>query len=132
MNRNLLKLQKIREANQYLENRYLLREQPAPVPAPAPAPPIPPSTAATGSVTTPSTPSVSNQDLNKPKKLTDKNLISSLEDAISQKLVKNCSTISGGKEEYYTYNGENYFRTKFNPTLLSRPTMGKDSWCKKE
>lgn len=124
MNRNILKLQKIKEANQSLENRYLLREQPAPPPPPAPAgaappPAVPPAPAAS----TPPPPSSSNA----PKKLTPEQE-KDLKDRLKQ--VESCSLDKETKEPKegpYYYEGEKFFYRKGNPTQYT-----KDFWCKKE
>lgn len=123
MNRNILKLQKIKEANQSLENRYLLREQPAPPPPPAPAgaappPSVPPAPAAS----TPPPPS----DPNTPKKLTTKQG-EDLKDRLEKKEVESCSSDTETKEGPYDYEGEKFFYRKGNPTQYT-----KDFWCKKE
>ena len=57
MNRKILKIKKVREANYLLEQRHLLREQPSTPPAPAapssPTPVAPSSPTPVASVTTP-------------------------------------------------------------------------------
>ena len=109
MNRNILKLQKIKEANQSLENRHLLREQPAP-PPPAPA------------GTTPPPPSSSNV----PKKLTPEQE-KDLKDRLKKDEVMSCSLDKGTKEGPYDYEGEKFFYRKGDTTKYT-----KDFWCKKE
>lgn len=121
MNRSLLKLQKIKEANQSLEQRHLLKEQ-APPPPPAappaaPAPSTPPPPAAPAPAPVPTNP-------NEPKKLTpeqEKDLKSRLKE------IKSCSLDKGAKEGPYVYGGEKYFYRKGDPTKYT-----KDFWCKKE
>ena len=119
MNRNILKLQKIKEANQSLENRYLLREQPAPPPPPAPAgaappPAVPPAPAAS----TPPPPS----DPNTPKKLTVDQI-----DSLEKSLPSDCSSFKdSGLEGPYDYKGEKFFYKKGTAKFT------KDFWCKKK
>ena len=123
MNRNILKLQKIKEANQSLENRYLLREQPAPPPPPAPAgaappPAVPPAPAAS----TPPPPS----DPNTPKKLTPEQE-TDLKDRLKNDKIKSCSLDTEKKEGPYDYEGEKFFYRKGDTTKFEM-----DFWCKKE
>ena len=124
MNRNILKLQKIKEANQSLENRYLLREQPAP-PPPPPAPagtPPPPAVPPAPAASTPPPPSSSNV----PKKLTPEQE-KDLKDRLKKDEVMSCSLDKGTKEGPYDYEGEKFFYRKGDTTKYT-----KDFWCKKE
>jgi colicin import membrane protein len=112
MNRNLLKLQKIKEANQSLENRYLIKEQTPPAPpAPAPAP----------STTTPPP-----SDPNTPKKLTPEQE-KDLKERLKKDEVMSCSLDKGTKEGPYEYEDEKFFYRKGDPIKYT-----KDFWCKKE
>ena len=120
MNRSLLKLQKIREANESLERRRLLREQVAPPPPPAAAPSpaagiTPISSAAPAPAANP----------NEPKELT-KELKNSLEKALNDKTVKICSSFKGDANEKYELKGETYFLLK-----KGEPNKTLDSWCLK-
>jgi len=114
MNRSLLKLQKIKEANQSLEQRHLLKEQaPPPPPAPAGAPPPPAAT------TPPTNP-------NEPKKLTPEQE-KDLKSRLNKDEIKSCSLDKGTKEGPYEYEGDKYFYRKGDPAKYT-----KDFWCKKE
>ena len=121
MNRSLLKLQKIKEANQSLEQRHLLKEQappPPPAPAGAPPPPAPAGAPAPAATTPPPT------NPNEPKKLTPEQEID-LKSRLKE--IKSCSLDKGTKEGPYEYEGEKYFYRKGDPTKYT-----KDFWCKKE
>lgn len=121
MNRSLLKLQKIKEANQSLEQRHLLKEQaPPPPPAGAPAPPTPAAPAPAPAATTPTT------NPNEPKKLTPEQE-KDLKSRLNKDEIKSCSLDKGTKEGPYEYEGDKYFYRKGDPTKYT-----KDFWCKKE
>ena len=94
MNRNLLKLQKIKEANQSLENRYLIKEQAPPPPPPAAAPSTPPPAPAPAPITTTPPPS----DPNTPKKLTPEQE-KDLKERLKKDEVMSCSLDKGTKSQ---------------------------------
>ena len=122
MNRNLLKLQKIKEANQSLENRYLIKEQAPPPPPPAAAPSTPPPAPAPAPITTTPPPS----DPNTPKKLTPEQE-KDLKERLKKDEVMSCSLDKGTKEGPYEYEDEKFFYRKGDAIKYT-----KDFWCKKE
>jgi hypothetical protein len=119
MNRILLKLQKIKDANQSLENRYLIKEQ-APPPAAAPVTPPPPA----GSPAP--VPPTQTSNPNTPKNLTPEQE-KDLKERLKKDEVMSCSLDKGTKEGPYEYEDEKFFYRKGDPVKYT-----KDFWCKKE
>jgi hypothetical protein len=119
MNRILLKLQKIKDANQSLENRYLIKEQ-APPPAAAPVTPPPPA----GS--TAPVPPTQTSNPNTPKNLTPEQE-KDLKERLKKDEVMSCSLDKGTKEGPYEYEDKKFFYRKGDPVKYT-----KDFWCKKE